>query len=92
MIAGWQNYNVLRFLLRRGSIRLKSYSEINLILSDLNEMRSYGKSAVKAHQLFVEDLIKWAHHESHEAVKNTFSLLTELNLLWTEIHNEYFGK
>lgn len=54
-------------------------------------MRSYGKSAVKAHQMFVEDLIRWAHHEPHEGIKNSFSLLTELNLLWTEVHNEYFG-
>lgn len=76
----------------RGSIRLKSYSEINLILSDLDGMRSYGKSSVKAQQMFVEDMIKWAHHEPHEGIKNTFSLLTELNLLWTEVHNEYFGE
>lgn len=55
-------------------------------------MRSSGKSSVKAHQTFVEDLIKWAHQEANENMKTSFALLTELTLLWTEIHNEFFGK
>lgn len=55
-------------------------------------MRTSGKNHIKAHQTFLEDLLKWAHHESNERIKNSFSLLLELNLLWTEIHNELLGK
>ncbi|XKL65921.1 hypothetical protein PGB90_009341 [Kerria lacca] len=66
--------------IKRGSIRLKSYSEINLILSDLNDIRSAGKTSVQAHQTFIEDLLRWANQESNESIKNSFSFLTELNL------------
>lgn len=88
--------NFIRLIYFRSSIRLKSFScghsELNLIVSDMKELRSVAKQFTNAQETVWKDLHKWASRERNQAIKESFNHLSELNRLWTEVQTEFVGK
>lgn len=88
--------NFTRLIYFRSSIRLKSFScghsELNLIVSDMKELRSVAKQFTNAQETVWKDLHKWASRERNQAIKESFNHLSELNRLWTEVQTEFVGK
>lgn len=75
---------------------MKSFScghpELNLIVSDMKEMRSAAKQFTDAQETVWKDLHKWASRERNEAIRESFTHLIELNRVWTEVQNDFIGE
>lgn len=79
--------------LRRSSIRLKSigsgHSDLNMIVSDLKDVRSTAKAFMEAQDTAWRDLIKWSSKEKNSAIHESFTHFIELSYLWTEVQTEF---
>ncbi|XP_069693565.1 uncharacterized protein [Periplaneta americana] len=79
--------------LRRSSVRLKSMSsghrELNMVISELRDMRSNAKAFATAQNTATQDMLKWSLSEENPAIQDTFVQLAELNSLWTEVQKEF---
>ncbi|GFO41716.1 Zinc-binding alcohol dehydrogenase domain-containing protein 2 [Plakobranchus ocellatus] len=76
---------------RRSSAKLLGggHGDLHLLLSDVKEMRNIAKTFTNAQNAVAQDLLKWAVHEENRAVQDVANQLAELNLLWTEVQQEF---
>uniref|UniRef100_A0A0A9WTA8 Uncharacterized protein n=2 Tax=Lygus hesperus TaxID=30085 RepID=A0A0A9WTA8_LYGHE len=81
--------------LRRSSIRLRSlnsgHGDLNMIISDLKDVRAACKKYTNAQKLAWDDMSKWAAREKNMALQETFHYLSELGDLWYEVQREFIG-
>lgn len=79
--------------LRRSSVRLKSISsghrELNMVISELRDVRSTAKAFTLAQNTATQDMLKWSMNEENPAIQDTFVQLAELNTVWTEVQREF---
>lgn len=80
--------------LRRSSIRLKSsftsgHSDLNIIISDLKEVRSTAKAFMLAQQTAWRDMAKWASKEHNNTINNSLTHFIQLSDLWTDVQSEF---
>lgn len=80
-------------VLRRSSVRLRSigsgHGELNLVISELKEMRTTAKAFISAQHAASMELLQWAHAGENRAIQDTFVFLSELNSLWTDTQKEF---
>ncbi|KAF6215827.1 hypothetical protein GE061_000162 [Apolygus lucorum] len=81
--------------LRRSSIRLRSlnsgHGDLNMVISDLKDVRAACKKYTNAQKLAWDDMSKWAAREKNMALQETFHYLSELGDLWYEVQREFIG-
>lgn len=80
----------------RSSVRLRSigsgHGELNLVISELKEMRANAKAFLNAQHTASMELLQWAHAGENRAIQDTFTFLNELSLLWTDTQKDFVGK
>ncbi|GFS18976.1 zinc-binding alcohol dehydrogenase domain-containing protein 2 [Elysia marginata] len=76
---------------RRSSAKLLGggHSDLHLLLSEVKDMRNTAKAFANAQNAVAQDLLKWAVHEDNRALQDVINQLAELNLLWTEVQQEF---
>ncbi|XP_068250128.1 uncharacterized protein, partial [Palaemon carinicauda] len=79
--------------IRRSGVRLKSISsghgDLQMIISQLGEVRTSFKVFAHAQAQTSEDILKWACSHENRAIGETFGYLAELALIWTEVQREF---
>jgi len=79
--------------IRRSGVRLKSLSgghtDLNLIISELKDVRQAAKAFMQAQNTAAQDMLKWSGNDENRAVQDIISQLAELNCLWTEVQKEF---
>lgn len=80
-------------VLRRSSVRLKSigtgHGELNLVISELKDMRTTAKAFLNAQHTASMELLQWAQAGENRAIQDTFVFLSELSTLWTETQKDF---
>jgi hypothetical protein len=80
----------------RSGVRLKSmssgYRELNMVISELRDVRSTAKAFVVAQNTATQDMLKWSLNEENTAIRDTFVQLSELSVLWTQVQKEFAGE
>jgi len=96
--------HILKTLLRfshpvscyRSGVRLKSMSsghqELNMVISQLRDVKSTAKAFATAQNTASQDMLKWSSSEENLAIQDTFLQLTELNALWTAVQKDFSGE
>lgn len=76
---------------RRSSAKLLGggHADLHLLLSEVKDMRNTAKAFANAQNAVAQDLLKWAIHEDNRALQDVINQLAELNLLWTEVQQEF---
>jgi hypothetical protein len=79
--------------IRRSGVRLKSlgggHSDLNMVISELKDVRQAAKAFMQAQNSAAQDMLKWSVHDPNRAVQDVVSQLAELNSLWTEVQKEF---
>ncbi|XP_046406585.1 uncharacterized protein LOC124171458 [Ischnura elegans] len=79
--------------LRRSSVRLKAlgsgHSDLNMVISQLKDVRSSAKAFMMAQNTAMQDLLKWSLTCENLAFKDVFMQLNELNTLWSEAQKDF---
>ncbi|XP_075219320.1 uncharacterized protein LOC142323487 isoform X2 [Lycorma delicatula] len=78
----------------RSSIRLKSsftsgHSDLNMIISDLKEVKSTAKAFMLAQQTAWRDISKWASKEHNSTISSSLTYFMQLSDLWTDVQSEF---
>lgn len=68
------------------------HSDLNLIISGIREARSAAKHFADAQETVWKDLSKWASKERNIAIRESFTYMSELSRLWTEVQHDFIGK
>ncbi|XP_071519591.1 uncharacterized protein [Panulirus ornatus] len=80
--------------IRRSGVRLRSLSSghgsLQMVISQLGEIRTSFKAFAQAQATASEDLLRWSggNHENR-AIEETFVHLAELSLLWSEVQRDF---
>nr|XP_045596603.1 uncharacterized protein LOC123757189 [Procambarus clarkii] len=80
--------------IRRSGVRLRSMSSghgsLQMVISQLGEVRTSFKAFSQAQATASEDLLSWSggSHENR-AIEETFAHLAELTLLWSEVQRDF---
>ncbi|XP_042235759.1 myosin tail region-interacting protein MTI1-like [Homarus americanus] len=80
--------------IRRSGVRLRSMSSghgsLQMVISQLGEVRTSFKAFALAQATASEDLLSWSggSHENR-AIEETFTHLAELSLLWSEVQRDF---
>lgn len=81
--------------LRRSSVKLKclnsGHSDLNMIISDVKEIRSAFKSFHLAQVTTWEDMAKWANKEKTIALQEILHVLLDLCYLWSEVQLDFLA-
>lgn len=76
-------------------MRLKSMSgghgALQMVISQLGEVRSSLKALTQAQATASEDTMRWAAAHENRAIAETFSHLAELSLVWTDVQRDFAG-
>lgn len=76
-------------------MRLKSMSgghgALQMVISQLGEVRSSLKAFTQAQATASEDTMRWAAAHENRAIAETFSHLAELSLVWTDVQRDFTG-
>ncbi|XP_071438716.1 uncharacterized protein [Hetaerina americana] len=79
--------------LRRSSVRLKAigsgHTDLNMVISQLKDVRSSAKAFMMAQNTAVQDLLKWSSNCENRAFQDVFIQLNELNTLWAEAQRDF---
>lgn len=80
-------------VLRRSGVRLKSLSgghtDLNIILSELKDIRQAAKNFMTSQNAVSQDLVKWAAAGDNRAIQDIMCQLNELNALWTDVQKDF---
>jgi hypothetical protein len=68
------------------------HQELNMVISELRDVRSTAKAFAAAQNTAAQDMLKWSLSEENPAIQDTFVHLSELNALWTEVQKEFTGE
>ncbi|XP_025085604.1 uncharacterized protein LOC112559005 [Pomacea canaliculata] len=78
---------------RRSSVKLMSlgagHADLNVLISEVKDMRTTAKAFMNAQSSASQDLLKWATNEENRALQDVANQLAELNLVWTEVQREF---
>ncbi|KAL8615635.1 hypothetical protein ACOMHN_026625 [Nucella lapillus] len=78
---------------RRSSVKLMSlgagHGDLNVLISEVKDMRTTAKAFMNAQSAASQDLLKWAANEENRALQDIANQLAELNLVWTEVQREF---
>ncbi|RZF31929.1 hypothetical protein LSTR_LSTR011526 [Laodelphax striatellus] len=81
---------------RRGSIRIKSFAaghhDLNLIISDLKQVKVTAKAYMEAQETAMKDMAKWASKEHNKAIFGSFNHILQLSKLWTEVQTDFLDE
>lgn len=79
--------------IRRSGVRLKSMSgghgALQMVISQLGEVRTSLKAFTQAQATASEDTMRWAAAHENRAIAETFSHLAELSLVWTDVQRDF---
>ncbi|XP_013396067.1 uncharacterized protein LOC106163101 [Lingula anatina] len=79
--------------IRRSGVKLLSlgggHSELNLLISEMKDVRNSSKNFMNAQTTASQYLTKWAAREDNRAIQDVSSQMEELNMLWTEAQREF---
>ena len=67
------------------------HRELNMVISELRDVRSTAKAFTTAQSTATQDMLKWSMTEENPAIQDTFVQLAELNAIWTEVQREFAG-
>lgn len=78
---------------RRSGIRLMSltggHAELNMVLSELKDVRNAARALAAAQNSAAQYMIKWSCGEENRAIQDVVGQMVELNLLYTEVQAEF---
>lgn len=79
--------------IRRSGVRLKSigggHADLNMVISELKDMRQAAKAFMAAQNSAAQDMVKWATADENRAIQDIMSQLAELNILWTDVQRDF---
>lgn len=77
----------------RSSVRLRSagsgHTDLQLVISEFKEVRNACNWLRIAQTSAADDLLKWALRGESRIVQETMSQLFELNLIWSDVQQEF---
>lgn len=77
----------------RSGVRLKSigggHADLNMVISELKDMRQAAKVFMAAQNSAAQDMVKWAAADENRAIQDIMSQLAELNTLWTDVQRDF---
>ncbi|XP_015904780.1 uncharacterized protein [Parasteatoda tepidariorum] len=80
-------------VLRRSGVRLKSigagHSDLNMVISELKDLRHATKAFMTAQNSASQDMVKWATCDENRAIQDIMSQLGELNSMWTDVQKDF---
>ncbi|XP_062587492.1 uncharacterized protein LOC134249152 [Saccostrea cucullata] len=82
--------------IRRSGAKLKSLgsgesSDLNVMISELKDMRESAKGFMNSQNSACQDMMRWAVNEENRAIQDVANHITELNLLWTDVQKDFIG-
>jgi len=80
-------------VLRRSSVRLRSagsgHTDLQLVISEIKEMRIAARWFQNTQTSAADDLLKWGLRGENRAVKDAVSQLMELNMIWSDVQRDF---
>ncbi|KAK7098166.1 uncharacterized protein [Littorina saxatilis] len=78
---------------RRSSVKLMSlgagHGDLNVLISEVKDIRSTAKAFMNAQSVASQDLLKWAANEENRALQDVANQMAELNLAWAEVQRDF---
>ena len=75
--------------LRRSGVRIKSigsgHSDLQMVISQLKEVRNTAKAFSISQTSAIQDLVKWSQKDENMAIQDAILQVRELFSLWTEV-------
>uniref|UniRef100_A0A147BHM0 Putative myosin-i heavy chain-like protein n=1 Tax=Ixodes ricinus TaxID=34613 RepID=A0A147BHM0_IXORI len=79
--------------IRRSGARLKAlnggHADLNLVISELRDIRLAMKSFLTAQNSVSQDLVLWAQADENRVIQDVMSQLAELNTFWTDVQRDF---
>jgi len=79
--------------LRRSGVRIKSigsgYSDLQMVISQLKDVRVASKGFATAQSSAMQDLVKWSLKDENRAIQDALTQIGELFAIWTEVQREF---
>lgn len=79
--------------IRRSGARLKAlnggHADLNLVISELRDVRLAMKSFLTAQNAVAQDMVLWAQADENRIIQDVMAQLAELNALWTDIQKDF---
>lgn len=79
--------------IRRSSAKLMSFgtgnADLNILMSEVKDVRSSAKSFMGAQSLASNDMLRWAANEENRAIQDVVNQISELNTQWTDVQRDF---
>lgn len=79
--------------LRRSGVRIRSigsgYSDLQMVISQLKDVRTASKAFSTAQSSAMQDLVKWSLKDENRAIQDAVTQVCELFSVWTEVQREF---
>lgn len=79
--------------LRRSGVRIKSigsgHSDLQMVISQLKDVRIAAKAFSTAQSSCMQDLVKWSLKDENRAIEDAFTQVGELFSIWTEVQRDF---
>lgn len=79
--------------IRRSGARLKAlnggHADLNLVISELRDVRLAMKSFLTAQNAVAQDMVLWAQADENRVIQDVMTQLAELNALWTDVQKDF---
>jgi len=80
-------------VLRRSGVRIKSigsgYSDLQMVISQLKDVRTASKGFATAQSAAMQDLVKWSLKDENRAIQDALTQVDELFSVWSEVQREF---
>lgn len=79
--------------LRRSGVRIRSigsgYSDLQMVISQLKDVRTASKVFSTAQASAMQDLVKWSLRDENRAIQDALTQVGELFSVWTEVQRDF---
>lgn len=79
--------------LRRSGVRIKSigsgHSDLQMVISQLKDVRIASKAYAAAQSSAMQDLVKWSLKDENRAIQDALTQVGELFSIWSEVQREF---
>jgi len=79
--------------LRRSGVRIRSigsgYSDLQMVISQLKDVRTASKAFSTAQSSAMQDLVKWSLKDENRAIQDALTQVGELFSVWTEVQRDF---
>jgi len=79
--------------LRRSGVRIRSigsgYSDLQMVISQLKDVRTASKAFSTAQSSAMQDLVKWGLKDENRAIQDAVTQVGELFSVWTEVQRDF---